>query len=302
MIVLKLMDGLGNQMFQYAFARYLQTVYHEPIVFETMRLGKGAVRKFGLDKLDIPLVDGKAGINTCRMAGKVENRILFFSSKIIREFFEKMTDIPMTGEKAYWKMIQYGFYTTKDATAFYEFKKSKMPVKFVRGYFQSENYFIEIKEIIKKELLVKDVERLKELANKLRNEESVCIHIRRGDYIGSRRFEVCTEEYYRKAVDYMVNELDNPKFYVFSNTAQDLQWIKQNYTFLNKAHLTVEGEDEYGDLYLMYNCKHHIISNSTFSWWGSYLSDNEDGITIAPKRWVNADEQQDIILNQWITL
>lgn len=300
MIVLKVMDGLGNQMFQYAFARHLQMIYHEPIVFETIRLRKGAVRKFGLDRLNIPLADGKSEINTCRMAGKIENWILFFASKIIREFLEKM-GISMTGEKAYWKMIQYGFYTTKDAMRFYDFKKTKMPIKFVRGYFQSEQYFREEKDIIKQELLVKNMERLEKIAHQIENENSVCIHIRRGDYIGNVRFEVCTEEYYKKAVEYMFKELGSPKFYVFSNTTQDLQWIQQNYIFLNNAHFVVEGEDEYGDLYLMYHCKHHIISNSTFSWWGAYLSNSEGGITIAPKKWVNADEQQDIILKQWIT-
>lgn len=304
MIVVKLMDGLGNQMFQYAFGRYLQTVYNEPIVFETTKLQEGAVRRLGIQQFNIPLVDrNKLSEDTCAMPSKLENKFLMLFSKAVRVICEKFSGISMSGEKAYHKMVKLGFYTTTDSILYHDFKKTKAPVKFVRGYFQSEKYFAQISDIIKKEFVVKreySGEKL-DFINELNNCESVCVHIRRGDYVGNKRFEVCTEEYYKKAIDYIKKNVENPVFYIFSNTKEDLEWIKNNYSLPEDARYVDIGDDEFDDLCFMYNCHHFIISNSTFSWWGSYLSKFE-GITISPDRWMPDDFSEDIFLKEWIKI
>ena len=167
----------------------------------------------------------------------------------------------------------------------------------------SEKYFHEIAPTIKKELRVKEVnsDAVRQLADQMMQENSVCVHIRRGDYIGHPRFDVCTEAYYHRAVDLIRARVDAPVFYVFSNSPAELDWIKEHYPFLEGAHFVKEGRDELDDLYLMYHCRHHIVSNSTFSWWGSYLK-LQEGITICPERWLNEEMQQDILLDDWIKL
>lgn len=303
MIILKLMDGLGNQMFQYAFGRYLQEIYHEKLIFETMKLRKNAVRKLGIHRFNILLNTHKAdSYVTCRFANPVENVLLQIVSKGTRIVAEKIFKIPMSGEQGYHRMIRWGYYTTNDSITYYSFRRTKKKIKFVRGYFQSEKYFDQIADTIKRELKIKKIDNAAvcDLGKKMEKENSVCIHIRRGDYIGNKRFDVCTEEYYREAVKLMETRLNAPVFYIFSNTPEDLLWIKEHYDFTKDMYFIDEGTDEFEDLYLMYHCKNHIISNSTFSWWGSYLGDSN--ITIAPRKWAKSDERQDILRKEWILI
>lgn len=112
---------------------------------------------------------------------------------------------------------------------------------------------------------------------------SVCVHIRRGDFLkNSNNLSVCHEKYYLNAMEFIEDKVDNPIFYIFSDDILD---VKNNFKFLGKRIIYVEGKrNDYEEFRLMYNCKHFIISNSTFSWWSSYLGGG-DGIVIAPKKW-----------------
>lgn len=304
MIVVKIMDGLGNQMFQYAFSKYLQEVYHEPIIFDTTKIESNLVRNFGLDKLNIDIVDRReVDDKTCAIATNIENQIFKIYSKFIRITAEKLFNIKMTGEKSYHKMIKLGFYTTNDSILFYPFKKTIMPIKFIRGYFQSERYFENIANKIKEELRVRESCAINSEFQKLLNDtNSICVHIRRGDYVGNKTFEVCDENYYIEAMNYMINNVKNPIFFVFSNTPDDLEWIRNNYDLPGTVNYVTQGEDEFQDLFYMYNCKHHIISNSTFSWWGSFLSLYEENITICPEKWNNFNLIEQITRKNWIKL
>ncbi len=298
MIVVKLMDGLGNQMFQYAFGRYLQEVYNEPIVFETTKLNSKSLRKVGIQHLNI----GDGQIKPWRMAGRIESLVLRNYSKGIRLLMARR--FKLRGDEGYTRMIKYGFYTTEDPIQYHPFQKTKLPIKFVRGYFQSEKYFAPVKDIIKKEFMVKDEpdSEQKSIISDICKQQSVAIHIRRGDYVNNKRFDVCTENYYMRAVKKMNELLEDPVYYVFSNSISDLEWIRKNY------HLPAEnivymdkGSSEVDDLRFMYNCHYHIISNSTFSWWGSYLCVHEGNMTIAPDHWYNdMADYRDIYRKEWI--
>ena len=138
------------------------------------------------------------------------------------------------------------------------------------------------------------------LADQMKKEDSVCVHIRRGDYIGNKRLEVCTEEYYKRAIELIKTKIRKPVFYIFSNSPFELEWIQNHYAFTKDMYFVNEGNNEHEDLFLMYHCRNHIISNSTFGWWGSYLSNGN--ITIAPQKWSNSDEQQDILRTGWILI
>ena len=123
------------------------------------------------------------------------------------------------------------------------------------------------------------------LGNKMKTESSVSIHIRRGDYLKIPNYCVCDDEYYSKAISLMCEKVANPFFYIFSN---DPKWCKQFMDKFKVNYLVVEsnqGLNSYQDMYLMTQCRHNIIANSTFSWWGAWLNGNQEKIVVAPKRW-----------------
>lgn len=306
MIVVALMDGLGNQMFQYAFGRQLQKIYHMPLMLEVHRYSRvGSFREMRLQRLSIPFVDGNAGSDTCCIASGLKGYALYMYSCLKRYWARSVLRIPVYGPEGYARMSKMGMYVTKNLISYYSFEKCHTKNVIVHGSFMSEKYFHDIAPIIKEELRVKDEcisnDEVRHLADKMLHENSVCIHIRRGDYIGHPRFDVCTEDYYRRAVEKVKELVDEPVLYVFSNNRREVKWLQGHYPFLSDAHFVYEGQTELDDLYLMYHCCHHVISNSTFGWWGSYLK-LQEGITICPERWLNEDMQQDILLDDWIRL
>lgn len=295
MIILKLMDGLGNQMFQYAYARFLQTKYNEPIYFEMCKLNKHAVRKYSLChfKLSRDIVISNRGLQ------------IYFKwySKVIRLLCERMLNIPMNGSNGFLKMISHGFYTTNDPIAYYPFQYSPKKTKYIRGYFQSYKYFKEIEDIIidEFEVITPMSSENQQFINNIKNEESVCVHIRRGDYANNPKFEVCNYQYYKKAMDIIDKHVVNPVYYIFSNSHEDIEWIKKNYKFQYDVKYVDFSNPDYEELRLMYSCKHFIISNSTFSWWGAFLSRNNKKIVVAPSIWYrnSTENTKDIYMNYW---
>ena len=166
--------------------------------------------------------------------------------------------------------------------------------KYILGYFQSSMYFEEYNKDIIDLFQFKSISSINSsISNKIQKCNSVSIHIRRGDYLGLKRYaNICNEEYYKNAISYILTNVDNPHFYVFSN---DSKWssvfIEQfgiDYTIIKHN----EGDDSYQDMYLMSKCKHNIIANSSFSWWGAYLNQNNGAIIIAPKKWDNTDSDE----------
>ena len=138
------------------------------------------------------------------------------------------------------------------------------------------------------------------------NYNTVSVHIRRGDYLlpeNQALFgNICTYEYYEKAIRYMRENVPNIRFVFFTN---DSEWVKENFNmsdgFFANDYYEQEMPDYY-DMYMMSQCKHHIIANSTFSWWGAYLGKNKDKIVIAPSKWMNGKETRDIYQSDWIKL
>ena len=152
--------------------------------------------------------------------------------------------------------------------------------KFLDGYWQSEKYFIESEIDIRNDLKINET-MIHYIMNKypILNEETVSMHIRRGDYLNLQdNHPVQPLDYYNKAYD-LINDL-NINVIVFSN---DMQWCKNNIKFDNITY--IEGETNIVDMYIMSLCKHNIIANSSFSWWGAWLNENEYKKVIAPINW-----------------
>jgi hypothetical protein len=163
------------------------------------------------------------------------------------------------------------------------------------GYFQSEKYWSGLEDKVK-ELFSIDENTLKYLTDKyntILNDDNTCsIHVRRGDYLNIDIFNKLDYGYYNNAIDIVGR---NKHFIIFSN---DIQWCKNNFNDINATF--IEDEADYVDLYLMSLCKHNIIANSTFSWWGAYLNNNKDKIVIGPNTWfLHSHSNQDILPDTW---
>jgi hypothetical protein len=178
---------------------------------------------------------------------------------------------------------------------------------YLDGNWQSEKYFRSIEKIIREDFtLSEEPDYLnQQMIDKIRNCEAVSLHIRRGDYVSNPETTayhgICSEEYYRGAVSKLENYVKNPHFFVFSD---DPSWVKEK---LDIRHSTTivdfnGSEKDYEDMRLMSLCKHHIIANSSFSWWGAWLSNNPQKIVVAPKQWFNKPDinTQDLIPDTWI--
>lgn len=172
------------------------------------------------------------------------------------------------------------------------------------GYYQSEKYFKEITNIIRKDFTFpKPVDIINQkLINQIDNTESVSIHIRRGDYLNIPNTQnICSISYYKKAINLILKNISNPQFYIFSN---DINWCKQHLQIDKAIFISNNtGKNSFIDMQLMSCCKHNIIANSTFSWWGAWLNNNPNKIIISPNKWMNdTNGTGDIIPNDWIKI
>lgn len=298
MIFLKLTDGLGNQMFQFAFALALKKNNNERIYLDVSKLGKFHVRSYGLDNFVLN--------ERVIIPGKIVQWSVRFYMKLLRLFLNRVLRVSLHNQNGFNTYARLGFYTTEEPIKYFDVLSTNYPVKFVRGFYQSGRYFSNIKEEIRKNFILKNIpvkESILNIQDKILNCNSVCLHIRRGDYLKYPRFQICTEKYYQQAISYFKEKIADPVFFIFSNSHNDIEWIKRNYR-LSATIVWVDLQNkEEEDFYLMQCCKHFIISNSTFSWWAAYLSVNEDKKVIAPYPWIRGEEYQDDIYEEsWIKI
>ncbi len=174
--------------------------------------------------------------------------------------------------------------------------------------FQSEKYFKEIKDIILKEITLKNQlsYESQNVQNSIKLEaNSTSIHIRRGDYAKNphtnKHHGLIDLDYYYKAVEYIKNKSEYPLFFIFSD---DIDWVRVHLKVENCIFISNPKMSEIEEMYLMSQCKHNIIANSTFSWWGAYLNQNINKIVIAPKQWTShkTANELDILPENWIQL
>lgn len=165
---------------------------------------------------------------------------------------------------------------------------------FVSGYFQNPFYFDKYREELLVRFAFRNItERNQEIASFMQKQNSVSLHVRRGDYLKSPSVNgLCTEDYYKEAVIYIQERVDKPYFYIFSN---DTEWCKTFANNLNINYTIVKhntGVDSFQDMFLMSQCKHNILANSSFSWWGAYLNKHINAIKIAPSIWNRTYSQE----------
>lgn len=281
MIYTTLIGGTGNQMFQYAIARSL-----------------------AIDlKTDFSLILFYNKISNF-LESAIHNRynLNHFNIKEKNSSIFKLMSAPILGKiRSDFNYIYEGNQYTFDI-----YNQNIRNLKgdiFLRGYWQNERYFLHNEDIIKEDFKIKT---LPSRENKLYIDEissvnAVALCVRRNDYLNpfwKAQLGVCTLDYYRNAVNLIAKTVENPIFYIFSD---DPKWTQENIKLdYPTIYVTHNGVDkDYEDLRLISLCKHFIISNSTFHWWGAWLSLNKDKIVIAPEPWFNSYTFEDIIPKNW---
>ena len=187
-----------------------------------------------------------------------------------------------------------------------EYLRPSKGITFYFGGWHNEKYFINAKEeVIKKFDFSKEIDSTSlNLAKEMSNKESVSVHVRRGDYLNEANInlfgKVCTKSYFEKAINVMNEHIIAPHYYIFSN---DIDWVKDNLRFDNVTYVTHNsGKNSWRDMYLMSQCKYNIVANSSFSWWGAWLSKNESNIVVSPTRFLNNDTVSDIYPHHWVKI
>lgn len=295
MIIVKLKGGLGNQMFQYAAGRQLAQLHNTQLKLDIFSLAGSGIdipRDYELKHLSVT-----AGIATAAEVellrrqgyGPVRRLLSAVSSLSGRK-------LPLPGDycEPHFNYDPNFFVTTDN--------------RYLDGYWQSEKYFAAVAENIREEFTVRNpLEGLNlELAARIGITESVSLHVRRGDYVThpiiANYHGICSPEYYKRAIKIISKELNLPHFFVFSD---DPTWVQANLTIpFSSTFISHNGSFGHEDLRLMSLCRHHIIANSSFSWWGAWLNRNPGKIIVSPSRWFTNPEIDtcDLLPGTWLRI
>lgn len=273
MIIAEIIGGLGNQLFQYAFARNLSILWNQPLkldlsFFENFKIPD----VYRLDRFKI-----NAEIATT-------SDIRMFKRREFPRFISGLAK-RIVGHKIFYHKKNHH---DENYISPEKVKSLTMENIYLSGYWAGENSFMENAEILRKE--IQPVSPLTaasdELLQRIDNFNSVSLHFRRNDYVGNPYFAELTMNYYSRAIKYISANTENPVFFLFSD---DPEWVADNFdTDMKFIIVDVNNsQTDYQDLILMSRCKHNIMANSTFSWWAAWLNENPDKIVMAPKKWFN---------------
>lgn len=298
MIIAKRIRGrLGNQMFQYAYCKAIKEALGSSLAFsfdivyrskeiEKDKIGwENSLRYFNIEDYDTFSGDPRVRY------GKRLQIFMYRSMNFIKRKLLRNKSCPLLYAKI-------GLFNYNDKR--YDFRKDIIYLKkwsFFRkliicnGYLELPELFNSIRPILLEEFTPKypPIECNKELYRIIDNNNSVCVSIRRGDYLSPQikeKFLVCDETYFYQAIDKIKQLIKNPVLVFFSD---DIEWVKEYIRTDIPSYYESGVDPVWEKLRLMYSCKHFIISNSTFSWWAQYLSRNDNKIVISPDHWLNYD-------------
>lgn len=299
LVIIKIMGGLGNQLFEYAMARRL------------------ALRRNAELRLDLsPLTDKKDSTHTPRhyglglfpalhgqpLAAAAATQLERTTQPAYRLYNKVRRLLGLT--PAFLYIGEGGFFSPNQ-----EVLAGGPPAQllYLEGYWQNEQYFADIAPLLRQELAFPAFTeaRNQQVAQRMQHSPrpTVSLHVRRGDYAQFTAFGMCSVEYYERALAYMQQHLSEPVFFVFSD---DIAWAR--------AHLPLpattefidwnQGADSYRDMQLMSLCQHHIIANSSFSWWGAWLNSNPAKLVVCPTVWMAAPivHTEQVVPASWVKL
>lgn len=284
--IVKFNGGLGNQMFQWAFGYALEKETGVETLFDMSFFEKKYARPYELDIFNLKV-------------NFAENILLKLQLKLMWKFRKNLKNKSFLGLTFF----------SEPHFEYYKYALKVKPNTYIEGFFQTEKYFKKYEEEIRQAFMFKNKPEKfnQDIIDEMENSNSVSIHIRRGDYVQKKRYQdvyaTCSMDYYKRGADYIAQKFERPKLFVFSD---DIQWVRANWDL---PYETVfidnnSGDKSFEDMRLMSNCKHNIIANSSFSWWGAWLNKNPQKIVIAPQKWFNDKKinQEDVIPETWIRL
>lgn len=291
MIIVRIIGGLGNQMFQYAAGRRLAATHNTVLKLDISDFADYNLHSYGLSVFNINEL----------LATQEEIRLLKEpETDSLKKMFKKLLQHPSKLGISHIQEKQYNFDPQILALS---------NSIYLDGYWQSEKYFADIANIIKNEFTVTlpQTGTNLELAQHISSGESVSLHVRRGDYVTDAKTNTihgtCDLDYYARCIEFLAQKVLRPCFFIFSD---DPEWAEKNLKMAYTATFIGHNgpEKNYEDLRLMSQCKHHIIANSSFSWWGAWLGQHQGTIVCAPKRWFNspAFDTKDLLPETWVRL
>lgn len=289
MVIIQLAGGLGNQMFQYALYLQFQNLHKDVRIDDVAGFVEDEKRDPALAAFGI----------TYEKADPKE--------------IEQMLDASLL----FWHRVRRKLFGRKRKSYFEEDKRFKPEIFtwddiYLEGYWQTEKYFSGIADQVKAAF---DVDRLltgrngdghdtadsqgvrlqiRDYLQQIGNTQSVSLHIRRGDYLTPENQalfgNICTDAYYKEAMRRMREQYPGCRFFLFSN---DKEWAREQLSCMDVTVVDLPGASDHAEFALMSKCKHHILANSSFSWWASYLNPNPDKTIFAPPKWLNGWDCQD---------
>jgi hypothetical protein len=267
------MGGLGNQLFQFAAARAVAERLGLPLAFDLSEFERDKLRRFELEHFQIAV----------RPATEWELLPLRAQRTVFRPLIPSRLRFCEVRETVH------------------SYREIQIPAGvsrlYLSGYWQSERYFLPIADLIRAQVRMRGIAKgpNADLLRSIRSTEAVCLHVRRGDYItnpvAAAWLGACGLDYYDCAVAYIEAKIQRPHFFVFSD---DIPWARESLRISHPVTYVDHNLDApVEDLRLMSSCKHFIIANSSFSWWGAWLSENPNKLVVAPKKWFSTPDKDD---------
>lgn len=292
MIIVQLTGGLGNQLFQYAMGRAMAEKSGDKLLLDIRSYEWDTLRRYELDSFMI-----EASIADLDEIELTKSSNLSFIDRLLCKVFRN--EIPYY-RKAYIKEPTFSFDSN-----FTNYRTSDV---YLEGYWQSENYFTLIRSQLLKEIGV-SADRFSSKFQDYRklihaSINPISIHVRRGDYVSNSETTafhgLCDLDYYRNAMQLIEQTISNPAYFFFSD---DKEYVNEIFGSKENVCVIQDLSFDYEEMFLMSLCKHNIIANSSFSWWGAWLNQNEGKKVIAPKRWFANEKMQletiDLIPQTW---
>lgn len=292
MIISNLIGGLGNQMFQYAAGRSLALRCGVEFKVDLSEFSSYPLHQgFELDRIFNCPISIASTLDLKEALGWRRNQL----------YRKLLSRLSISGALGKGFMVEPHFH-------YWNGLGGSIENAYLAGYWQSEKYFIENEDQIRNDFQFKSplIGKNLLLADEIGGTNSIGIHIRRGDYVSNPKAHavhgVCSIDYYSRAIGLVEKTVTLPKYFIFSD---DIYWAKKNLNFLDDPVFIDHniGADSYKDMQLMSLCKHNIIANSSFSWWGAWLNQNKQKVVIAPNCWfVNGNNIKDLLPSEWMRI
>lgn len=291
MIVVRIWEGLGNQLFQYAYARYLAEHLGNQVLLETGRWERIRVKGEDL-RVDRNYALSRFCISLPSVPASEMRRWKYIEQSCITEKLLYTLNTIGIGRN----LLHY-----ENEMKFSVAKSLNYKNHYIIGHFQKLEYLDKMRPVLLREFRLKTKpavpERIEQLLDK---REVVAVHVRRGDYLSIHHLKCAVQRmngrgYYEKGMDYVASKVKNPVFFFFSD---DLSWVKENircgyeHYYMDQLQLA-----DYEELDLMSRCGHHIIANSTFSFWGAWLCQNKAQIVVAP-----VEMNRELLADKWMLI